>query len=90
MFTENNYLQELIDAGISEETANGIVGVATKHNQDGADPNKSGKDIFESIIKETNDYIKTRPASDQTAYENFVSDKKNTFEKPDADDASDE
>ncbi|CAI2354783.1 unnamed protein product [Caenorhabditis sp. 36 PRJEB53466] len=81
---ENNYLQELVDAGISQETAEGIVAVVSQHNQDGADPNKTGRTIFEQILQETDDYVKTRPAADQTAYAAFVAAKKSAFEKPDS------
>uniref|UniRef100_A0A8R1DJN5 Uncharacterized protein n=1 Tax=Caenorhabditis japonica TaxID=281687 RepID=A0A8R1DJN5_CAEJA len=81
--SENNYLQELIDAGVPQDTAQGIVDVAVKHNEDGADPNKTGRTIFESIIQETDAYIKTRPEADQAAYNKFVESKKNEFEQPD-------
>ncbi|CAO4376053.1 unnamed protein product [Caenorhabditis nigoni] len=87
---ENNYLQELIDAGVSQETANKLVNIAVQHNNDGADPNKSGRTIFESIISETNAAIAQAPQADQEAYKSFVEDKKNQYEKPDSVDNSDD
>ncbi|EFO87891.1 hypothetical protein GCK72_018611 [Caenorhabditis remanei] len=87
---ENNYLQELVDAGISQDTANKLVNIAAQHNTEGSDPNKSGRAIFESIISETNAAIAQASQADQEAYKNFVEDKKNQYEKPDEVDNSDD
>ncbi|CAL2042495.1 unnamed protein product [Caenorhabditis brenneri] len=87
---ENNYLQELIDAGISQETAQTLANIPAQHNQDGNDPNSSGRNIFETIIAETNAAIAKAPAADQEAFKNYVEDKKNQYEKPEVAGESDD
>ncbi|CAB01208.1 Minor capsid protein [Caenorhabditis elegans] len=80
---ENNYLQELLDAGISQETANKLVDITASHNNDGEISEKSGKTIFQEIISETDAAIKQAPANDQQAYKAFVESKAAEFGQPD-------
>uniref|UniRef100_A0A1I7U2P4 Secreted protein n=1 Tax=Caenorhabditis tropicalis TaxID=1561998 RepID=A0A1I7U2P4_9PELO len=85
-----NYLQELTDAGVSQETAQTLVNIATQHANDGNDPASSGRVIFQTILDETNAAIAKAPAADQEAYKNFVEDKKNQYEKPEVQNADEE
>ncbi|CAI5450839.1 unnamed protein product [Caenorhabditis angaria] len=78
--SEANYLEELTDFGISEETAQGIVDITKKAATKSTDPNETGKTIFESILKETNNYVAGRSPSDQEAYAKFVASKTNEAE----------
>ncbi|CAB3396485.1 unnamed protein product [Caenorhabditis bovis] len=80
--SEQNYVNELVGAGISEETAKGIVDIGIKHKPDASNPNETGRTIFEAVQRETEEYIKTRSQEDQTAFNQYIAQKKAEFEQP--------
>ncbi|CAB3397818.1 unnamed protein product [Caenorhabditis bovis] len=77
--TADEAKQELINAGVSAETADGIVSIAEKYKdqfEQGKSDREVAKAAFESFHNEVQEFIKTQPQSDQDAYNAFVEKRK--------------
>uniref|UniRef100_A0A8R1E3I3 Uncharacterized protein n=1 Tax=Caenorhabditis japonica TaxID=281687 RepID=A0A8R1E3I3_CAEJA len=74
---------ELVAAGVSDTAAAGLVAVGEKYKDQfiAAKGNKeAGKNVFDKFKADTDAYIQTQSAADQTAYTAFIQKKKADFQ----------